>query len=252
MTAPLFWVDAGALAGAVPGSSVLVEGAEARHAVTVRRIAVGEHVIVADGDGAAIVGDVESADPAALVVRVEARRDEPAPTLRLVIVQALAKGGRDESAVEAATELGIDEVIPWEAERSIVRWKGPKVAKAHQKWVNVVVAAAKQSRRARTPEVAQPTSTKELVHRVADSAATFVLHEDATERLAGATLPATGDVLLVVGPEGGISPGEVDALVAAGARPVRLGPGVLRSSTAGPAAIAVLSAASRWTAVPGR
>lgn len=252
MTAPLFWVDAGALAGAVPGSSVLVEGAEARHAVTVRRIAVGEQVIVADGDGAAIVGDVESADPAALVVRVEARRDEPAPTLRLVIVQALAKGGRDESAVEAATELGIDEVIPWEAERSIVRWKGPKVAKAHQKWVNVVVAAAKQSRRARTPEVAQPTSAKELVHRVADSAATFVLHEDATEPLAGATLPATGDVLLVVGPEGGISPGEIDALVAAGARPVRLGPGVLRSSTAGPAAIAVLSAASRWTAVPGR
>ena len=246
MTAPLFWVDAGALAGAVPGSSVLVEGAEARHAVTVRRIAVGEQVIVADGDGAAIVGDVESADPSAVVVRVEARRDEPAPSLRLVLVQALAKGGRDESAVEAATELGVDEVIPWEAERSIVRWKGPKVAKAHQKWVNVVVAAAKQSRRARTPEVAQPASTKELVHRVADSAATLVLHEDATTPLATADLPTEGEVLLVVGPEGGISPQELERFVAAGGVPVRLGTQVLRASTAGPAAVSVLSARGRW------
>lgn len=247
MTAPLFHVSPGSLEGVTPGATVVVEGVEARHAVTVRRIAVGESVIVADGDGAGAVGTVESADPTALVVRVETRRDEPAPSLRLVLVQALAKGGRDEAAVEAATELGVDEVIPWEADRSIVRWKGPRVAKAHQKWVNVAVAAAKQSRRARTPLVTQPVSTKELATRAAAAAAAFVLHEDATEPLATAALPAEGDVLLVVGPEGGISPAEVDALVAAGAAPVRLGASVLRSSTAGPAALAVLSARSRWT-----
>lgn len=246
MTAPLFHVAEGSLDGVAPGAAVVVEGAEARHAVTVRRIAVGEQVIVADGDGAGVLGVVEQADPGALVVRVESRRDEPAPPLRLVLVQALAKGGRDEAAVEAATELGVDEVVPWEADRSIVRWKGPKVAKAHQKWVNVTVAAAKQSRHARTPHVAQPVSSKELAQRVGSAVATFVLHEDASEPLAGAELPAEGDVLLVVGPEGGISPAEVEALVAAGARPVRLGAGVLRSSTAGPAAVAVLSAASRW------
>ncbi len=246
MTAPLFHVERGSLQDLAPGAQVSVGGAEARHAVSVRRIAPGEQVIVADGAGQAVLGTVESADAAELVVRVEARRDEPQPSPRLVLVQALAKGGRDEDAVEAATELGVDEVVPWECERAIVRWRGPKVAKSHQKWVNVVTAAAKQSRRARTPEVAQPVSTRQLLARVEQGAVTLVLHEDATTPLAAVELPTDGDVLLLVGPEGGISPVEVDQLVAAGATPVRLGRGVLRASTAGPAAIAVLSARSRW------
>lgn len=247
MTAPLFHVPHGRLDGLGPGSSVTITGDEAHHAAAVRRLAPGDEVIVGDGAGAAVAGVAESVDRTAVVVTVAARRDEPAPAPRLVLVQALAKGGRDEAAIEAATELGVDEVVPWQADRSIVRWKGAKADKAHQKWVNVVTAAAKQSRRARTPVVGALASTRDLAARAAGTGTTcLVLHEDAGTSLAGMDLPGTGDVLLVVGPEGGIGADELDALVASGARTVRLGWHVLRSSTAGPAAIAVVSAAGRW------
>lgn len=249
MTAPLFHVAPGGTAGLQPGDRLTVTGDEARHAAVVRRLTAGEGVIVADGTGSAVLGEVVEARAEALVVRVERRCDEPAPSRRLVLVQALAKGGRDEDAVEAATELGVDEVVPWEAGRSIVRWRGPKAEKGRQKWVNVVTAAAKQSRRARTPDVEEVHSTRQLAERSrAEGVTTFVLHEDAelrlTDALSGA--PEGGALLLVVGPEGGIGEDELGALRGAGAQTVRLGPGVLRSSTAGPAALAVISAATRW------
>ncbi len=247
MTAPLFLVPPGSLDGAGVGAVVPVEGDEAHHAAVVRRIAAGEQVIVGDGQGAGVAGTVQTVTRDLVTILVEERRDEPEPTPRLVLVQALAKGGRDEDAVEAATELGVDEVIPWQAARSIVQWRGPKATKAHQKWVNVVEAAAKQSRRLRTPLVADLVTTRQLVARLGGPTVTpFVLHEEASEPLAGAALPGSGEIVLVVGPEGGIGPDELDQLVEAGARPVRLGAGVLRSGTAGPAAISVVSAAARW------
>lgn len=248
MTAPLFHVDPADLDGVTAGSLVEVTGPEARHAASAQRLGAGEEVLLADGQGQGVEGEVVSAAPDLLVVRVSGRRDEPVPDLRLVLVQALAKGGRDESAVEAATELGVDEVVPWEADRSIVRWRGPRAAKAHQKWVNVATAAAKQSRRARTPVVDDPVTTKGLAARLRDASGTaLVLHEEASDPIAHVELPASGDILLVVGPEGGISPDELDLLRAGGAQAVRLGDAVLRSSTAGPAAVAVLSARLRWT-----
>lgn len=251
MTAPLFLVAPGALDGAGPGDVVRITGEEAHHAVTVRRLAVGEEVIVADGDGQGALGQVESLDRSEATVRVTARRDEPAPSLRLVLVQALAKGGRDESAIEAATELGVDEVVPWQAQRSIVRWKGPKAGKGRDKWGHVVTAAAKQSRRARVPAVAEPVTTTELAERAgAEGTTCLVLHEDAEAPLATLALPTAGDLLLVVGPEGGIGADELGVLTAAGARPVRLGGAVLRSSTAGPAALAVVSSRIRWVSAP--
>ena len=161
-------------------------------------------------------------------------------------MQALAKGDRDEQAVEAATELGVDEVVPWQAERSVVVWRGERAAKSLAKWAAVVARATKQSRRSRMPVTSPAVGFAPLVARVGRSALTLVLHEDATEALAAVELPDSGDVLVVVGPEGGITDREVAALTDAGARAVRLGSTILRASSAGPAALAVLSARTRW------
>ena len=153
MTAPLFHLEPGALAGASAGAEVVFDGAEARHAAAAMRLAPGEAVLLADGSGTLGHGTVLAAAPDAVSVRLDAVAEEPAPTPALVLVQALAKGDRDLMAVQAAVELGVDAVVPWEAERSIVRWKGPKAAKARRKWADTARAAAKQARRARVPAV---------------------------------------------------------------------------------------------------
>ncbi len=247
MTAPLFLVGPGELDGLGADDLVELTGAEAHHAATVVRLRTGEEVLVADRHGGRVRTRAEDVAAERVALRVTARVDDPDQAPRLVLVQALAKDGRDEAAIEAATELGVDEVVPWQADRSIVRWKGPKVDKGLRKWANTLERAAKQSRRGRWPRLADPVGTAELAARCGEAGATpFVLHEDAVTALSGADLPTEGDLLLVVGPEGGISPQELDRLVAAGARPVRLGPHVLRASTAGPAAVAVVSARSRW------
>ena len=247
MTASLFLVDPGALDGLSVGDRVELRDAEAHHAATVVRLRVAEEVLVADRHGARVLTTADSVAGDLVALTITARVDEPMPPLRLTLVQALAKDGRDEDAVEAATELGVDGVLPWQADRSIVRWKGPKVDKGRRKWANVIERAAKQSRRGRWPELGEMVTTASLTQACREEGvAPFVLHEDATTPLATVDLPETGEVLLVVGPEGGISPDEVTRLVEAGAVPVRLGPTVLRASTAGPAAIAALSAMGRW------
>jgi 16S rRNA (uracil1498-N3)-methyltransferase len=207
---------------------------------------VGEQLLVADLTGRTAVTTVEAVDGASLELVVTMVAEEPPPDPRFVLVQALAKGDRDEQAVEAATEYGVDEVVPWQAARSIVQWRGERGAKARRKWESTAVAAAKQSRRARVPVVADVVTTRSLAERAAGAAATYLLHEEATTPLAAQVLPDRGDVLLVVGPEGGVTPEEVASLEAVGAVAVRLGPTVLRSSSAGPAALAVLNAAGRW------
>jgi 16S rRNA (uracil1498-N3)-methyltransferase len=200
------------------------------------------------------VGNAGSrAEPAAgssLVLEVTARREEPRPDVRFVLAQALAKGDRDVAAVETATELGVDEIVPWQAERCIVVWRGDRAEKSRSRWAATALAAAKQSRRAWVPDVAQVHDTAALAERARSTALTLVLHEEAETGLAAVDLPSVGDVLLVVGPEGGIGEPELARLTAAGARPVRLGRTVLRSSSAGPAALAVLSARDRWAGPP--
>ena len=252
MTAALFLLDAGRLTGATPGQTIVVDGAEGRHAATVKRIEPGEPVLLADGSG--VVAECETVAAAAdrLEVRIVAVRHEHPGRPRVTLVQALAKGDRDDQAIEAATELGVDRIVPWQAERSIVQWRGERGAKARRKWEQVVRAAAKQSRRATVPVVAELLDRKRLASLSDANAnvALLVLHEDADEALAGLDLSAAGEVVLVVGPEGGISPAELDALRDVGARVVRLGPHVLRASSAGPAAISVVMAATRWTQQP--
>ncbi|MHA7282802.1 16S rRNA (uracil(1498)-N(3))-methyltransferase [Arthrobacter sp. TMS2-4] len=253
MTRPLFFGPGEAVRAAAPGSTFVLGGDEGRHAATVRRLGEGERLDVSDGAGYRIGGVITAVGTSTVEVTVEAAGQEPAPRHRLVLVQALAKGGRDEQAVEAATELGIDAVVPWHAERSIVRWRGDRAEKGRQKWVSLVGSASKQSRRSFVPEVHAVMDTARLAAWAATVDRMIVLHEDADLPLAdqvSALLAGSSDATstaVVVGPEGGIGEAELGKLSAVGARTARLGPHVLRSSTAGPAAVALLNhLLGRW------
>ena len=228
------------------GDLVALTGPEARHAVTVSRIALRESLTIGDGAGTVVAGPVVSAESDRVDVRVDRVRrvDRPTPGIRLA--QALAKGGRDEAAVQAATELGVDGVIPWAANRSIVRWEGAKAAKNVERWSSIVREATKQSMRPWLPDVAGLSSTAQLASR-AGVERILVLDPDGATPL-GDLRPDGRDLVLVIGPEGGIAPEEIARLTDAGAETVRMGTGILRTSTAGPAAIAVLNVAfHRWT-----
>lgn len=250
-TPPVFLAGPGLLDGYGAGDRYVLEGAEARHAGVVQRRRPGERVDVADGAGVRLECVVEGVAPGRLELAVLDRSEEPAPAVRLALAQALAKGDRDERAIEAATELGVDVVVPWRANRSVVVWRGDRAAKSRARWAATVREATKQSRRARTPEIADPVDSKGLAlvvrRTVADGGAALVLHGPAGQALADVGLDGAREVLVVVGPEGGIAEDELALLTAAGARPVRLGPHVLRTSTAGPAALAVLGVRlGRW------
>jgi 16S rRNA (uracil1498-N3)-methyltransferase len=232
-------------ADAAVGDVIALTGAEAKHAAVVRRVRVGETVTLGDGRGTWLEGVVDDVAAARVTVRIGSRRSHEAPVSRIVLAQALAKGDRDELAVQAACELGVDEVVPWQAARSVSRWEGPKAAKGRERWASIVREAAKQAHRAWIPEVAEVETTARLAARAAD-ARMLVLDPWTDTRLTGIR-PDGRDIVLVVGPEGGIAPEELERLEAAGAERVRLGDTVLRTSTAGPVAIALLSASlGRW------
>lgn len=231
---------------AQPGGVVELTGAEAHHAAAVRRVRAGEPVTVGDGRGAWLGGVVVSADPKLVRVEVVSREDRPAPARRVALVQALAKGDRDELAVQASTELGVDEIVPWQAARSVSRWSGPKVERGVQRWSTIAREAGKQAHRAWLPDVTAPVTTADLAERAARTRM-LVLEPTAATRLSDLTFGDGDDIDLVVGPEGGIEPQELARLEEAGATLVRLGDTVLRTSTAGPAALAVLDVAlGRW------
>lgn len=229
----------------LPGGTVELSGDEARHAVTVARVRAGERIAIGDGRGILVHGVVTSTGSRELALEADEIIVEEPPTTRITLVQALAKGDRDELAVQAATELGVDAVVPWAAARSVSRWDGPKAEKGRQRWAAIVREAVKQSIRSWLPPVASVAGTGELPARL-EGARMLLLEPTATTPLTEIR-PDGRDLALVVGPEGGIAPAELERLVAAGAEPVRLGASVLRTSTAGPAAIAVLNVAlGRW------
>ncbi|KUL42483.1 16S rRNA (uracil(1498)-N(3))-methyltransferase [Actinoplanes awajinensis] len=244
MSAPLFLVE-----NLPAGSSFTLDGPEGHHAATVQRLRVGEVLILADGRGGTATAEVTAVGRGSVDVAVRQRAAEPAADPRLVVVQGIAKGDRGELAVQAMTETGVDEIVPWAASRSVAQWRGDRGFKARDKWAATAREAAKQARRSWLPLVAgdPDCSTKQVAARITDAAAAFVLHEEATERLTTAALPTAGEIVLVVGPEGGVSDAEVATFRDAGAVPVRLGSAVLRTSTAGVAALAVLSTRlHRW------
>ena len=228
------------LASALSEDAAELTGDEARHAVQVSRLRVGEQVVVGDGLGRVVDAQAVEVAKDRVALRVLATRREPRPVRRLVLVQALAKGGRDEAAIQAATELGVSAVVPWQAARSVTRWSGPKVVAGTARWATIVREAGKQSMRPWAAEVLPLASTKDLEALAAESTM-LLLEPTADVSLLAVDLPADRDLVLVVGPEGGIAPEELDRLTAAGAAPVRLGPLVLRTSTAGPAALAALA-----------
>lgn len=243
MTPPLFLVPS--LPAGDRGELV---GAEGRHAATVRRIGPGERVDLTDGVGALAECTVTDVVTGGLVLDVGRRRTVPRPDPLLVAVQALPKGDRGVRAVELMTEVGADEMVPWAASRSIVRWQGGRGDKALERWRSTAREAAKQSRRAWLPGVAELHTTDEVCALLAAADTAVVLHESAGRALADVPVSDSGRIVVVIGPEGGLSEAELDAFIAAGGVAARLGPEVLRTSTAGVAALAVLSSRlGRWS-----
>jgi 16S rRNA (uracil1498-N3)-methyltransferase len=242
MSAPVFVVEPDRLAV----GPVTLDGTEGRHAATVTRLGAGEPVVLTDGRGRRGAGVVTGTGRDVLHVQVHSVEIDPEPTPRLVVVQALPKGDRGELAVETMTEVGVDVVVPWAAARCVTRWRDARGAKALAKWRTSALAAAKQSRRAWFPEVTDLASTADVPALLTTGSAAVVLHEEATEPLARLDVPSAGDVVVVVGPEGGLTPEELAAFRDAGATAYRLGDTVLRTSTAGTAALAVLLARTRW------
>lgn len=240
-TPPLFFLD-----GVPLVDVVLLTGDEGRHAGQVLRVRPGEPVWLSDGRGALLECTVRDTRSDGVVLRVDARREVPRPSPQLTVVQALPKGDRGEYAVAVMTELGVDAVVPWQAARSITQWVGPRGEKALDKWRRTAREAAKQSRRARVPVFAPLMSTRDVVSMLAGPSM-LVLHESADEPLATCSLPQGEEIVLVVGPEGGVAEDELAAFAEAGARSVRLGAPVMRTSTAGAAALAALSVRlGRW------
>ncbi|PQZ93846.1 16S rRNA (uracil(1498)-N(3))-methyltransferase [Arthrobacter sp. MYb227] len=262
MSNQCFFMDHGTLGNPQVGSELILQGPEAHHAVNVKRVRAGEMIDLVDGTGVRASVQVVDTDKSSLRATVSSIEHEEANSVHITLVQALAKGDRDLQAVESAVELGIDAVRPWQSERAIVRWNEAKAAKALGKWEATVLAALKQSRRTFLPKVAPMLTTsglaKELAQRTSSHVPVLVLvlHERGTDSVAGivqdwtSELAATAvsddpaaprpEVILIVGPEGGISDSELDKFIQAGAKVALLGKHVLRASTAGPAALVLV------------
>lgn len=225
----------------------MLRGPEGRHASTVRRLAAGERADITDGVGHVTECVVDVVRPGELELTAVARRTVPRPQPRLAVLQAIPKGDRGELAVELLTEAGADSIVPWAADRCVAVWRGERAARGLRRWAAAAQEAAKQSRRAWFPEVTEQADLAAAVRLIRGAALAIVLDPDAARDVGSLGLPASGDIVVVVGPEGGITPAEDDAMRAAGAVPAALGPTVLRASTAGVVAASVLlSRTDRW------
>jgi len=246
VTRALFYIDA------LPqvGELAVVDGDEGFHAANVRRIRSGEELDLGDGDGTVAHCVVEDVGKGRLTALVLDRRTLPVALPAVTVVQALPKSDRSELAIELATEAGADAFVGWQASRCVARWESSsKVDKGLRRWDAVARSAARQSRRPYIPSINGVVSTAELVHRVRDGGATaLVLHESAIAKLTELPMAQADSLLLIIGPEGGIADDEIATLSDAGATAVRLGPTVLRTSTAAAVALGALGAlTSRWS-----
>jgi 16S rRNA (uracil1498-N3)-methyltransferase len=227
--------------------TVVLAGAEGRHAAAARRLRPGEHVELSDGAGLLASCVVSAVSGSSVTFDVLDRRAVPRPEPRLVVVQAIPKGDRGELAVETMTEAGVDTVVPWPADRCVVQWRSERAARGVQRWRSAGIQASKQSGRAWLPEVTAPASGEQVASRIAAASVAVLLEACAPTALSSVALPGAGEIVVVVGPEGGITPRERELFIAAGATQCRLGPTVLRTSTAGVAAAAVIFARTgRW------
>jgi len=232
----------------LPGvGAFCLNGQEGHHAAVVRRMRIGESLMLTDGAGRTARAFVTAVHRGTLDLDVTAVAFSQQSALTVTLVQALPKGERSELAVEMATEAGADALVPWSAARCVARWSPEKAVKGRDRWCKVAAEAAKQARRSRIPVVSALASTAEVIARIGIAAAALVLHEAGSVSITAAQLPSSGELLLIVGPEGGVSPEELAAFRAAGAQVVRLGPEVLRTSTAAAVALGALGVLSqRW------
>ncbi len=245
MTLPTFLLPG--IGSAAAGETVTLDGAEGHHAADVRRVRAGEEVVLTDGAGVVAHARATEVRRGSLVAEVDSVATVAPETPRVVVVQAVPKGDRGELAVEMLTEVGADVIVPWAAARSVVRWTGEREVKALTRWRSAAREAAKQARRAWFPTVADLATTEDVVHLLDQASVRVVLHEAASGPLADVPVPGRGEIVIVVGPEGGITDEELDSFATVGAEPLRLGTSVLRSSTAGvAAAAALLSRTPRW------
>ena len=246
MVEPLFRFDGKPVAG----SEITLDGPEGHHAASVRRMRAGEAIQLTNGVDTHSRGVVVAVAPKSLTILIDSVEAIAQPKLSFGLVQALAKGDRDELAVQAATELGVARIVPWQADRSVSRWDG-KEAKGRERWQSIADEAAKQSLRAWFPEVTNSLTSKGLCGFVKDltsqGAQVLVLDPTAESGLGHfldlkvVPQPSTA---VIVGPEGGITNEELLEFEAAGAERVHLGSGILRTSTAGVAALSALIAGS--------
>lgn len=232
---------------------MVIDGDQGWHAVTVRRLKVGQLVQVGDGAGQVALGEVTTVQGKdRLVVTVHERISVQIPVPRITMVQALIKGDRMDRAIETLTEAGADRIVPWSAANCVVRPDAAAGDKAISKLRRRALESTKQARRGFVCEVTQLHSTAEVCElaRKADLAVT--LHESAAQSLAAVDFAQVagidGDVLVIVGPEGGLTETEIDTLERVGARSARMGPSVMRASTAGTVALgAIMVALGRWS-----
>ena len=249
MTSPVFLVEPDGLAHVQVGAEFRLTGPEGRHAVSVVRTRAGEMIELVDGCGRRVEARTTGSEGKdCLVVEVVSIVDVPHPALTFSVVQALPKADRGELAVELMTEVGVDTIIPWAADRCISQWKGDRAERSWRKWRDTATAATKQSRRTRLPRIEPLSTTSEICDRVSAAAVALLLDEEAALPISQVPLPSTGDVVIIVGPEGGVSESERSVLISAGAQSVRMGPTVMRTSTAGVAALSALMYSSgRWS-----
>lgn len=249
MTQSLFY--SAAATGVVAHSVITLDASASAHAIRSQRLGVDDHVLVSDGNGTLAEGVISVADPQGASVRIEAVTTRRPPDVVINLVQALAKGDRDLLAAEMATEVGVDCVTPWQARRSIVRLRPERAAKTLAKWESKLAAAAQQARRSYIPALGEPLVSEEIatLHAPQDGAHVVVLHEDGDHNMSDVVSALDGikTVHLVVGPEGGVAPQELEAVTAAGGTTLKIGSNVMRASTAGPVALALLNQAlNRW------
>ena len=252
MSASVFLFDAPLSAG----STVHLDGPEGHHAATVMRLRVGEDVVLVDGRGTRAIGTVAVTRKDSIEVAVSSVATEPDLSPRLVVIQAVLKGDHGELAIDQLTQVGADLIVPWTSERSVVAVD--RLEKIVTKLRQRSIAAGKQARMARFPAVADPVTTAEVVARVEAASVALVLHEESQHPINDIDISVElsarsgdGDIVLVIGPEGGLSPQERAVLIEAGGIEARLGPGVLRGSLAGAIAAGIVLARTRWGTVAG-
>lgn len=229
------------------GEVIELIGDEGRHAVSVKRTSVGEQIELVDGHGTrAVITVTGVSGKDRLTGVVDCAANEPASRPTVTVIQALPKAARSELTVDLLTQAGADVIVPWQAGRSVANW-GKKQDKGLAKWRAAARAAAKQSRRSRIPEITPVADQAAVAALIQAAPLALMLHEDATGKITDQPVAQVDSVVLIIGPEGGISPAELDAFTTAGAHPVRLGPEVLRTASAGMVALAALGAVTdRW------